>query len=163
MTVGHAPPSGLQCPRCPGKLRTWARDGLLVEFCDQCSALFLDRGELFEFFRAEGYECPPEALLRFDFSITSGEQLQCPKCRKTTLMPGTAQGAEMWHCTPCNGFLVDRGLLLGDDKARNVPLHAQGFELWESEGSDGRGGVLGTVARALHRLAGRGKRLRPEP
>lgn len=160
MTIGHSAPSGLQCPRCRGNLQTWTRSGLLVEFCDQCSALFLDRGELFELFRAEGYDCPPEALLRFEFSPTPGEPLQCPKCRKATLVSGTSQGAEMWHCRPCNGFLVDRALLLGNQKARGVSLNVQGFELLEGDRSGSHRGVLNTFAGALQRLTTWGRRSR---
>ena len=128
MTPGRTQPTGLHCPLCSGRLQTWARAKLEVDFCDGCSGLFLDRGELFDLFRAEGYRCPPEALFRHNFSPTSAEALLCPKCRKKTLRPGTLEGAEVWHCRPCNGFMVDRELLLGEEKARNVPLEAQGFD-----------------------------------
>lgn len=141
MTLGHTPPSGLRCPLCSGHLQTWARSELRVDFCDECSGLFLDRGELFDLFRAEGYDCPPEALLRHAFSPTSEESLRCPKCEKDTLTPGTVEGADVWHCRPCNGFLVDRGLLLGEEKARNVPLDLQGFECLR--GKAGQGGDEG--------------------
>jgi Zn-finger nucleic acid-binding protein len=126
MTIGHKPENGLNCPRCGGRLETWVRERLLVEFCDQCPALFLDRGELFELFRAEGYVCPPEAQIRHGF-VPSGERLlTCPKCQKPTLVSGSSQGADLYHCTPCNGFLVDRELLLGSDKSER-PLDTVGF------------------------------------
>ncbi|MCH8810582.1 MAG: zf-TFIIB domain-containing protein [Gemmatimonadetes bacterium] len=103
-------------------MRTWARANLLVDFCDGCSGLFLDRGELFDLFRSEGYNCPPEALFRHEFSPTSGESLRCPKCEKDTLMPGTVERSDMWHCRPCNGFLVYRELLLGEERRHGTFL-----------------------------------------
>jgi sugar lactone lactonase YvrE len=60
-----------------------------------------------------GRSRPPEAELRLAFEALEGEALGCPKCGKSTLLPGSVEGADVWHCTPCNGFLVDRALLLG--------------------------------------------------
>jgi Zn-finger nucleic acid-binding protein len=161
MTPGHVPPSGIDCPLCSGRLETWVRARLQVDFCDGCSALFLDRGELFQMFREEGYQCPPEALLRHGFTPTAGELLSCPKCRTSTLRPGTVEGAEMWYCTPCNGFLVDRSLLLGERCAESVPLDLLGFRL---SGTQIRGDGLasdpnvgGYIARVLQRLVFRTK------
>ena len=142
-------------------MRTWARANLLVDFCDGCSGLFLDRGELFDLFRSEGYNCPPEALFRHEFSPTSGESLRCPKCEKDTLMPGSVEGSDMWHCRPCNGFLVYRELLLGEEKARNVPLDLQGFKCLHVESARNPDeGVANPGAGALQRLVfwGKGKR-----
>jgi Zn-finger nucleic acid-binding protein len=154
MTIGHIPPSGLDCPRCAGRLETWARATLRVEFCNKCSALFLDRGELFQLFRSEGYRCPPEPHLQIGFSPHEGEVLGCPKCEKPTLVPGTVEGVEVWHCTPCNGFLVDRSLLLGEAKAKNVPLHLQGFKLVRRRTSrDGADAAGSYISRVLGRLA----------
>ena len=161
MTPGRTPARGLPCPLCSGRLKTWARARLHVDFCDACCGLFLDRGELSELFRAEGYNCPPEAMFRHNFSPTSGEPLLCPKCEKNTLMPGTVEGADMWHCKPCNGFMVDRGLLLGEEKAQSVPLDLQGFECLHSVAGEGPDeGVASPGAGVLQRLVfwGKGKR-----
>jgi Zn-finger nucleic acid-binding protein len=124
-----------------------------VEFCNRCSGLFLDRGELYEMFRSEGYQCPPEALLRLSFSPLAGEPLQCPKCMKETLEPGTIQGSEVWHCTPCNGFLVNRGLLMGEAKAEHVPLDLQGFTRMAGEADAADAVRATTLGRMLDRLA----------
>lgn len=100
-----------------------------MDFCSGCSALFLDRGELFQLFRSEGHDCPPEAKLRSSFARHEGEVLRCPKCRASSLVPGAVEGIEVWHCTPCNGFLVDRALLLGEARAHDFSLSPQGFDL----------------------------------
>lgn len=128
MSIDRRSSSPLDCPQCEGNLQTWVKARLQVEFCSDCSALFLDRGELFTMFRAEGYNCPPEALLRIAFAPTEAGALECPKCRDTTLRPGTVQGVDIWHCTPCNGFLVDRSLVLGHDDDHGAAPRRQGFE-----------------------------------
>lgn len=151
MTIGRRPASGLVCPLCSGTLATWARHNLVVEFCDGCSALFLDRGELFEMFQAEGYRCPPEAFLRANFMAHPGDLLTCPKCEKRSLAPGSLQGCEVWHCTPCNGFLVDRSLLLGIEPDEE-PLQLRGFRRsGEHEATDAA--RAGYLSRVLQRIA----------
>ncbi len=53
--------------------------------------------------------------------------LECPECETSSLHPGTVEGAEMWYCTPCNGFLVDRSLLMGEPCADGTSLDMLGF------------------------------------
>jgi uncharacterized protein len=36
----------LQCPKCRGTMRTYNRNGVQIEQCDQCRGIFLDYGEL---------------------------------------------------------------------------------------------------------------------
>lgn len=121
-----------------------------MEFCSQCSVLFLDRGELFQLFRSEGYDCPPEAELRLSFARHEGEVLHCPKCQEGSLEPGTVEGVEVWHCTPCNGFLVDRALLLGE--AQDASLRLQGFDL---EGRRARRSDAASSASSISEIVGR--------
>ncbi len=44
----------LQCPKCHGVMRTYARAGLTVELCEDCRGMFLDQGELERLIEAEG-------------------------------------------------------------------------------------------------------------
>jgi len=151
MTIGRIPSGGLVCPLCSGRLETWSRRRIVVEFCDQCAALFLDRGELFRMFRAEGYRCPPEAFLRATFTPRQGEILTCPKCEKDSLQPGELEGCEVWHCTPCNGFLVERSLLLGVDLEEASP-ELKGFRrrgATEAAGDEERSGYLAQMLQAI--------------
>jgi hypothetical protein len=51
----------LTCPKCGAAMRTYERNGVVVDQCTECRGLFLDRGELERLTEAEGryYEDPP--------------------------------------------------------------------------------------------------------
>ena len=52
---GPRTPGGeLECPKCHGVMRTYARAGLIVELCEDCRGIFLDQGELERLIEAEG-------------------------------------------------------------------------------------------------------------
>ena len=44
----------LVCPKCQGAMRTYVRSGLVVELCEDCRGMFLDRGELERLIDTEG-------------------------------------------------------------------------------------------------------------
>lgn len=45
------------CPKCRGEMRTYERNGLLVDQCEECRGIFLDRGELEQLLSTEhGHE-----------------------------------------------------------------------------------------------------------
>lgn len=152
MSTSPMPAADLVCPLCSGSLETWSRENLEVEFCDQCAALFLDRGELFEMFRTEGYQCPPEAFLRARFLAHTSDVLTCPKCRQPSLAPGSLEGCDVWHCTPCNGFLVDRTLLLGLELDEG-PLELRGFRRGGAAHGPEDEKVSGYLSQMLQRIA----------
>ena len=43
----------MQCPKCRGAMRTYNRNGVHIEQCDQCRGIFLDYGELEALSRVE--------------------------------------------------------------------------------------------------------------
>jgi Zn-finger nucleic acid-binding protein len=43
----------LTCPKCGGDMRSYERNGVVVEQCTECRGLFLDRGELERLIDAE--------------------------------------------------------------------------------------------------------------
>ena len=45
---------GLTCPKCKGVMRTYARGGLILELCEDCRGIFLDKGELERLIDVEG-------------------------------------------------------------------------------------------------------------
>jgi len=46
--------SALTCPKCGGDMRSYERNGVVVDQCADCRGLFLDRGELERLVEAEG-------------------------------------------------------------------------------------------------------------
>jgi len=44
----------LTCPKCRGEMRTYERNGVLIDQCEECRGIFLDRGELEQLLDAEG-------------------------------------------------------------------------------------------------------------
>jgi uncharacterized protein len=53
----------LRCPKCPGVMRTYERNGVKLEQCDSCRGIFLDFGELEALTRLEAHLSgpPPQA------------------------------------------------------------------------------------------------------
>ena len=45
---------GLKCPKCDGVMRTYARGGLILDLCEDCRGIFLDKGELERLIDLEG-------------------------------------------------------------------------------------------------------------
>lgn len=50
----------MRCPKCPGTMRTYDRNGVQVEQCDNCRGIFLDFGELEALTRLEAQAYPPQ-------------------------------------------------------------------------------------------------------
>lgn len=44
----------LVCPKCHGAMRTYVRGGIVVELCEDCRGIFLDKGELERLIDIEG-------------------------------------------------------------------------------------------------------------
>jgi len=44
----------LTCPKCGAEMRSYERNGVVVDQCTECRGLFLDRGELERLVDAEG-------------------------------------------------------------------------------------------------------------
>lgn len=46
-------PTALICPKCKGQMRSYERSGIVVDQCEECRGIFLDRGELERLIDAE--------------------------------------------------------------------------------------------------------------
>ena len=44
----------LACPKCSGAMRSYERNGIVIDQCSECRGVFLDRGELERLVEAEG-------------------------------------------------------------------------------------------------------------
>jgi Zn-finger nucleic acid-binding protein len=42
----NGPTQTLTCPKCGGQMRSYERNGVTVDQCNDCRGIFLDRGEL---------------------------------------------------------------------------------------------------------------------
>lgn len=53
----------MQCPKCRGNMRTYERNGVHLEQCENCRGIFLDYGELETLTRMESqyHAAPPPA------------------------------------------------------------------------------------------------------
>ena len=51
----------MTCPKCQGPMRSYERNGVTVDQCNECRGVFLDRGELERLVEAENafYAAPP--------------------------------------------------------------------------------------------------------
>ncbi|NUS43688.1 MAG: zf-TFIIB domain-containing protein [Mycobacteriaceae bacterium] len=50
----------MKCPKCPGMMQTYERNGVHIEQCNSCRGIFLDYGELESLTRMEAqYQAPP--------------------------------------------------------------------------------------------------------
>jgi tRNA(Ile2) C34 agmatinyltransferase TiaS len=43
--IENAEPS-VRCPKCPGKMESYTFEGFVVDRCQQCGGMWLDKGEL---------------------------------------------------------------------------------------------------------------------
>ena len=51
-----------RCPKCPGTMRTYERNGVTLEQCDSCRGIFLDFGELEALTRLEAQLAGPQPI-----------------------------------------------------------------------------------------------------
>lgn len=49
----------MQCPKCRGAMRTYNRNGVQIEQCENCRGIFLDYGELEHLTQMEAQYAPP--------------------------------------------------------------------------------------------------------
>lgn len=50
--------TALICPKCRGQMRSYERAGIVIDQCEECRGIFLDRGELERLLDAESGRFP---------------------------------------------------------------------------------------------------------
>lgn len=101
----------MQCPVCQHRelVESMTTQGVIVDFCPDCSGIWLDRGEVFEF-----SDNPGRLQRALDDASLSGEthDRPCPRCsdRLTSI---TFLEDDLWvdFCRSCRGFWFDEGEL----------------------------------------------------
>ena len=51
--MSETPTAILVCPKCQGSMGSYERNGIMIDQCQQCRGVFLDRGELERLIDAE--------------------------------------------------------------------------------------------------------------
>jgi uncharacterized protein len=83
----------LICPKCGSEMRSYERNGVVVDQCTGCKGIFLDRGELEHLVDAEGahYEREYER----EYSRDSGERDRPKKkSRKRSFLENLLEGGD---------------------------------------------------------------------
>ncbi|MHB8796685.1 MAG: TFIIB-type zinc ribbon-containing protein [Candidatus Nanopelagicales bacterium] len=65
--------ASLVCPKCAGAMRTYERSGVVIDQCEDCRGVYLDRGELERLITAEeqAYQTPPPPAADRDSDYSS--------------------------------------------------------------------------------------------
>ena len=99
------------CPCCSDvRLTDFSDNGLVVDYCPQCSGLWCDRGELEELV---GEPLDP-AVLPLPFALGEPTGPACPGCSEGRLMVRFTTGDErlqLLDCSQCGGTWLEGGVL----------------------------------------------------
>lgn len=103
----------LKCPKCNDvKLKKHEIEGTVVEFCEGCNGIWLDKGEL------NKVTHPIDGDIEFCSHEYSGEksvsELSCPKCIDKKLKKANFiefSDIAIDYCDGCNGIWLDKGEL----------------------------------------------------
>jgi uncharacterized protein len=81
----------LECPKCGSEMRSYERNGVMVDQCTGCKGLFLDRGELERLVDAEGSHYERE-YTEWRKEESGGRPPK--KSRKRSFLEGLLEGGE---------------------------------------------------------------------
>jgi Zn-finger nucleic acid-binding protein len=99
----------MQCPKCSGKFSAHRVNGVALDVCEGCRAVWCESGELKPFVQTASFY---EGFLRNGPLEPVATNLSCPYCNNTMQagrFPGTS--AKIDRCNMCFGILLDRGEL----------------------------------------------------
>ena len=101
------------CPRCDQKTRKIKESEVVVDVCDKCRGLFLDKGELNKIAEpTEGdIEYSTVAIETFDHQ-DKFKDIYCPKCKGTEMKKVDFiiyTDIILDYCESCEGFWLDGG------------------------------------------------------
>ena len=110
--------SGKHCPECRLKMKEVKysqSSDLMVDYCEKCSGVWLDSGELGELSKIS--ETPADLKLRISrevwklrSALNKTSSLKCPKCQTLTLKNfKTSEGVAVDLCDTCKGLWMNKG------------------------------------------------------
>ena len=117
----------MNCVHCGVGLEEQYVCGLTIDVCPECDSIWFDRGEL-ELF---GLRTDRELLRKLDrsaeFDQKSRITLDCPKCKRDTLVIGEIGGYQAGQCSKCLGFWVIQKKRLGNSRAATTVEYVLGL------------------------------------
>ena len=95
------------CAVCKSQLDSIEIDGVTIDQCPFCHALWFDSGELEAY--AANHECL-EYISYFNGPIfvadRSSKRRDCPRCEINSLQYGAISKYKVWRCDTCRGYFV---------------------------------------------------------
>jgi Zn-finger nucleic acid-binding protein len=90
----------LTCPKCRGGMRSYERNGIVVDQCDDCRGIFLDRGELEMLLDAEArYDTTSRVPASLPAAASDGPEHTYPPAERRPplrLVPPPSEQAPSW-------------------------------------------------------------------
>jgi Zn-finger nucleic acid-binding protein len=100
----------MNCPKCSAEMAPFTTEGVELDFCEKCSGIWFDHGELA--FYTETTEDVPS----MEDAIANGDSTDslCPRCEdialvETAFIPGESLLVDI--CPGCRGVFLDRNEL----------------------------------------------------
>src|SRR5262249_49940856 len=101
----------MNCPHCqrPSLVETMTKAGVLVDVCNSCKGVWLDRGEVF-FFSNKPKEL--ERMLESQAAVPELSSRNCPRCcLSLEEVPFLHSNLMVDRCPDCEGYWFDAGEL----------------------------------------------------
>ena len=85
------------------------KQGVEIDICTPCSAVWLDRGELNHI--CDNSSVVSQAMKQLLGSVTKTTSLSCPTCNDKNLSSATVVGASLSVCVGCQGLFLKAATL----------------------------------------------------
>lgn len=107
----------MKCPKCNASTNRGERGNVLIDFCELCSGIWLDKDELEKLVAYKGTDKDVEklkSLLSKDTEVVAGEGISCPACNKIMQKVKfmTPDNIIADKCAACQGIWFDAGELI---------------------------------------------------
>lgn len=96
----------LVCPKCAVKMESFDQLGVEIDQCNNCSGVWLDKGEWTALTRGRGKEA-----VTLEVVNRSSTDFVCPRCSHNLELGhhSEAQDFQIEYCGNCGGSFFDRG------------------------------------------------------
>ena len=137
----------IECPGCAEPMRSESHAGVMLDRCDNCGALWFDKGELQRVLKRVTYRSGLPASSDIE-PVLHQEGGTCPRCSDSVLRHSQVASVDATICGGCHGFLLP-ALSLRSLAERPGPADA-GVAL-DTMAFGPLYGLLSAVVRALDR------------